>query len=261
MERLLLDPDDPIVDACTCPICYELILRAVIFHPCGHSLCQKCETIIYHEYGSWCPICKQIVASCTRNRLVETLTGGLKCYCPNKSPRNKNTKRNPPFEYCQKIITVDDKERHLKVCEFTVVPCRFSDNGCEQCILRKDIQEHERNCKHNKFFCPNPPCSVFLKEEEIAEHCKVCPFEVVQCCASNYGCFVKVQRGSLQAHHSICPVITKKLVHDDIRAEIASLAEQVHEILQDEPGYEPTPLNLGSASKFSTEIGMLDLME
>ena len=40
-------------------------------------------------------------------------------------------------------------EQHLQVCEYTLVPCKYADVGCTKKLMRKDLEQHEKDDLHS----------------------------------------------------------------------------------------------------------------
>jgi hypothetical protein len=68
-----------------CPLCYELLVRTIAIHPCGHNFCEECadehlasincaECDEQHDKRKTaCPICREQICGFTRNRAVDTM--------------------------------------------------------------------------------------------------------------------------------------------------------------------------------------------
>ena len=50
-----------------------------------------------------------------------------------------------PNDGCSKLVKRCDMSEHCEECSFELLPCKYSDIGCEQEICRKDLEDHERD--------------------------------------------------------------------------------------------------------------------
>jgi len=228
-DFLLHCPASEYVETLVCPICYEIssLTDAVVFYPCGHTLCRRCQIEVFNQYGSWCPIDKQPITFRSRNRMVEQIVRGLKCKCDNSvshpSIQNK--------EVCEVILTLEKRTRHLRNCPFTLITCKYSKRGCTEECLRRDLVDHQENCAFNLEECPNLGCEFTGRSCTIAEHRKDCEWELIHCKARCYGCKAFICRKNYNAHQNSCPFIEQKLIQDskldEIRKEVDELYRQV----------------------------------
>jgi len=65
-------------ESLNCPICFELMERAMVLFPCGHSLCESDCTQILHSHKKECPTCRVTVTSHARNYAVESAVTNYK---------------------------------------------------------------------------------------------------------------------------------------------------------------------------------------
>ena len=50
-----------------------------------------------------------------------------------------------PNEDCHKRFPRSNASSHSDICDYTKIPCKYADVGCEEKILRKDLKTHEEN--------------------------------------------------------------------------------------------------------------------
>lgn len=228
---LLLDcPANEYSETLICPICYELtsLVEAMIFYPCGHTLCKNCQQEVFNQYGSWCPIDKQPVVYRCRNRLVEQLVSTLQCRCDNSRSHPEIANK----DVCTEILTLDKRSQHLRECPYSLIPCKYLKRGCTEQCLRKDLEEHQENCAFNLEECPNERCTYEGRSSTIAAHRKECPWELIHCKARSFGCNALIFRKNYKEHQNTCVFIEQKLVQDSkldaIRREVDELYRQVN---------------------------------
>lgn len=241
--QLPLDPDllldcavQDYSETLICPICYEItsLVEAMVFYPCGHTLCTNCQQEVYNQYGAWCPICKQPVMHRCRNLAVEQIVSNLKCRCDNSISHPSIANK----EVCMEILTLEKRTQHLRTCPYSLISCKYSKRGCPEECLRKNLKDHQEKCAYNLEQCPNDGCKYEGRSTTIEDHRKDCPWELVHCKARSFGCNAFICRMDYKEHQNSCPFVEQKMVQDSkldaIRREVDELYRQVGELLRDE---------------------------
>lgn len=50
-----------------------------------------------------------------------------------------------PNEGCNKRYPRSNTSSHANICDYQMIPCKYAEVGCQETLLRKDLQEHEKN--------------------------------------------------------------------------------------------------------------------
>ncbi len=131
---------------------------------------------------------------------------------------------------CQWVGTVGTLEKHVGVCQFTLVPCLKEckdDNGILK-IMRRDLQQHlmekcpnrDYSCEHcglegtyatrldhydtcemKIITCTNEGCTMEMERMKIKKHLsEECEHTVISCKYTSIGCDVKLKRKYMRAH-------------------------------------------------------------
>ncbi|CAF1206684.1 unnamed protein product [Adineta steineri] len=151
---------DSIKSIFICPKCLLLLRDPVQLINCGHRLCQSC---IDEQKGNMI-ICGECFQKTSREKVkldrgfrndMQTLL--IVCILCNWTDILKKYQDhldeihpNPICAYCEeKFLTVNDINRHLQYdCEKIPVYCPMKEFGCEQIILRFNLNEHYRSEQH-----------------------------------------------------------------------------------------------------------------
>ena len=220
MEESSADPGgydykfvDRIPDVFICNICYLPSRDPYLTVCCGHVFCSSClnngVTVI-----RVCPMCRSKKFTTFPNKQTDREVKNLRVLCPNKKKG---------CDWVGELRAVSDHlERSAEGCKYVCVICR---NGCGKKIQRKNLMHHllvscpcrEEECKHccmigghqyitgrHKKFCPKLPLPCpnkckgdKINREDMLEHRKSCPLEMV-CC--KYGCGIKFARKDQEKH-------------------------------------------------------------
>jgi len=196
-----------------CNICQCPSREPYLSGCCGHTFCKSC----LGQATNACPICHSTEFASVPNKQVERAIGNLLVFCNNKE------------EGCEWQGEVNDISNHLEHsngCQFQEVMCSNDCGKClqrqyltshaeDECVRRKvDCQychitgehqfiegEHKGQCHKFPTACPNN-CEVDnLLRENIGEHLKICPLELIECEYCIVGCEVKMVRKDQKKHN------------------------------------------------------------
>ncbi len=102
---------------------------------------------------------------------------------------------------CQWVGTVRILEKHVGVCQFTLVPCPKKckdDNGILK-ITRRDLQQHlEKECSNRDYSCEH--CGLKGTYATTLDHYNKCQKIIISC--TNKGCTMEVERMKIKNHLS-----------------------------------------------------------
>ncbi|KAF1930902.1 uncharacterized protein M421DRAFT_361862 [Didymella exigua CBS 183.55] len=214
------DPDSNLV----CLICHAPFDKPVQL-PCEHYFCREC---LQHAWApqsapcKTCPTCRRVVESENDTRavpkIIETMLDELVVKCP-------NTKTG--CTWVDHRVNVHD---HVMLyCEYTPIECSAADCrlhttqkdfhkgclhysvSCEDChasLMKKDLEEHQRN------LCPNRTtscalCDAVLLRLDLKTHINnVCPKHVISCQGAIVGCKFRSERADVTRHEMACAMAT-----------------------------------------------------
>lgn len=109
----------------TCPICYNIFDKIYMCRN-GHSICSRCLTT-----STTCPFCKEYISSNTRNRVFECVLQSIQLPCSY-------------YKYgCEKCVTIDEREKHEKVCKYRPLKCYICNGYFESDYI--NIIKHIKN--------------------------------------------------------------------------------------------------------------------
>ena len=104
--------------------------------------------------GNYCTKRRYRCQYCGHEDTYDVITGDhFDTHCPRYPILCPNTCTAPSFPRC-------DLERHLTICPYQPVPCRFSDLGCSEQVIRSQMAEH---CRDNMADHLNLACSMTVK--------------------------------------------------------------------------------------------------
>ena len=203
---------DKVPDTLICNICHFPSRDPYLSVCCGHLFCYSClnngVTAI-----KICPMCRSQEFTTFSNKQADREVNNLSVLCPNKKKG---------CDWVGELRAITEHIGSSEGCKYVCVLCR---NGCGKKIQRKNLLHHllvscpcrEEECKHcctvgryqyimgrHKKFCPKLPLpcpnkckSNKINREDMAEHRKSCPLEMVWC---KHGCDFKVARKDQEKH-------------------------------------------------------------
>ena len=203
------DPPDRLV----CKICCFPCREAQQSKCCGHVFCKSClDTHIYYDSTkSSCPVCRtEKFVSFPQHQADREIRGFL-VYCPNKDSgcewvgefndihqHNKDGKCcDVKCKKCDKILPSTGVKSHLD----TECPCY-----CPYCDITAEREvissEHKEKCHKFPLTCPNNCGLDNIPRDNMDEHRKECPLEMILCEYYDVGCATVMPRKDQQEHNS-----------------------------------------------------------
>ena len=257
-------------DMLVCEICQHTSREPHLSVCCGHTFCKSClEAAKKASITDACPICQEKGFTAMPNKQADRAIRSLHVFCTNKD------------KGCEWQGEVNDIINHLgnsDGCQFEEVTCS---NDCGKCLQRQylaghvqdeclrhkvDCQychitgehqfiegEHKEQCPKFPIACPNK-CEVgSVPRDEIEEHMKMCPLELIQCEYHVVGCEERMARKDQKKHNKEkmedhLSFITHKLTNTQ-HYTISCLKEQTTKITQTGNDLDTTKELLSSALK------------
>ncbi|KAF1347311.1 hypothetical protein EJ07DRAFT_160390 [Lizonia empirigonia] len=205
--------------------------------PCEHYFCREC---LEHAWApqpaarKTCPTCRRHVESDADirpvPRIIETMLDELVVRCPNTSTG---------CTWVDHRVNVHD---HVMLyCEYTPVECPAADChlhttqkdfhkgclhytvSCEDChasLMKKDLEEHQRNlCLNRTTTCAL--CEAVLLRLDLKTHINnVCPKHIISCQGTIVGCKFRSERADVTQHEMACAMATMAPHFRDQQARI-----------------------------------------
>ena len=196
-----------------CLLCLHVTREPFLTSCCGQHFCQVCINRILTD-NKPCPFCKSTDFSTLLDKKQRRKILGLKVYCDKKA------------EGCQWVGGLGELEQHLSEnCQFVTVSCpnncrqtfqrRVAElheifecpkrpHTCQYCNARGTYQEiqddHLPVCPKYPVPCPNE-CGVSpLERDQLEDHLRECPLQLVECELREMGCEEMVKRKDLARH-------------------------------------------------------------
>lgn len=176
-------PDTDLTDV-TCAICSDVFFIPHMVIECGHIFCKSCIRK-WTRIKQSCPTCRIPILKIpiiNRNCITEKINS-LKYHCDNKD--------------CKDVVNVDNEFRSIKdhkdKCKFDLLKCKFCDAG----VMRKDADHHiiiindDRYSCINQTKCPNEGCNDFILKKDLDDHLKKCEFYMTECPFCNESVYFK----------------------------------------------------------------------
>jgi len=213
-------------DHLVCKICDHPSRDPHLSVCCGYTFCRICiENVEKATNTKACPICSADNGFFVPNKQVVRELKSLQVICPNKE------------EGCEWQGNLDDISKHLRdVCEYENIRCPnpkcihvsfpmwfFTKHVMMQrrhihSHILKDCQcfceycnepgyyyfiagKHKEECPKLPLACPNLNCEEDnIPSEDMEQHRKECPFEVIRCEYHNVGCRDRMMRKNKRKH-------------------------------------------------------------
>ena len=196
-----------------CPLCLHVTREPVLTSCCGQHFCQVCISRILTD-NKPCPFCKNTGFSTFFDKKQKRKVLDLKVNC------------NEEAEGCQWVGGLGELENHLcENCQFVEVNCP---NDCGLAIQRQLLAKHQThdcperlsNCQYCHLegnyqeiqdnhlpVCPKYPVSCLnecgvspLERDQLEDHLRECPLQLVECELREMGCEEMVKRKDLVRH-------------------------------------------------------------
>jgi len=190
----------PTTDRLVCKICYLPCRDAQLTECCGHVFCKFCIMRFNSSYAvsHACPMCRVEPFSTFPQREADREIKALKVYCPNKIDGCGWTgelgsivgHKRPHKRKCKKCDKCDEVIHYtvMKNHETTECPCY-----CQYCHITAEREviskQHKEKCHRFPLQCPNNCGMNNILRDNMDEHKKVCPLEMIQCeyhCGGHY---------------------------------------------------------------------------
>ena len=199
-------------DTLICTVCFLPSKQPCLSECCGHTFCKSCLEGS-KKFSNICPVCRSEEFATIFNKQADRVIRNLHIFCTNKE------------QGCEWQGEVNDITGHLGNCLFQDIHCS---NECGECLQRQHLTDHVKtecprrtvSCQYcndvgeyqfiegqHKEECPKFPvqcpneCEIkSLHRDEVEEHKKVCPLEVIQCDYHVVGCKVKMARKDMNTH-------------------------------------------------------------
>ena len=201
------------VKDCECPLCLHVTREPFLTSCCGQHFCQVCISRILTD-NKPCPFCKNTGFSTFFDKKQKRRVLDLKVYCDKKT------------EGCQWVGDLGELEKHLgENCQFIEVNCP---NNCGLALQLRLVAKHQANnclnrphsCQYCKLkatykeiqdnhlpVCPKYPVSCLnecgvspLERDQLEDHLRECPLQLVECELREMGCEEMVKRKDLARH-------------------------------------------------------------
>ena len=205
-------------DTLVCKICHYPSRMPHLSVCCGHTFCNSCVRNVKKStfISDACPMCRTEQFTTVPNKQNERVILNLHVLCV-------NTERG-----CDWIGEVNNIASHLRNssgCKFEDVHCPNSCGetferqllvshaeecprrliNCQYCHIEGEYQliegSHKEQCCKFPVPCPNECEIINFPREDLREHMKVCPLEIVQCQYHNVGCEAKMARKDSVKHN------------------------------------------------------------
>lgn len=135
-----------------CTICKELMDDPMECSICNAGFCKECIS-----QNKKCP--NNCVDNTIRKAhiLVRNLLNSVQVKCENIE------------NGCDKVLAFEYLKKHCSECEFKVITCKYSINGCPIKCLAKDIINHENECGYIIQKCEKG-CEQMIFKKDIEKH-------------------------------------------------------------------------------------------
>ena len=231
-----------------CKICNLPSRNPHLSSCCGHTFCKSCmevfkEKAIHGVVTDACPVCGDSEFPVVQNKLIDRAVRSLHIYCTNKK------------EGCTWLGEINDIVEHLSFCQYEGIEC--TNGGCRINIQRQFLSGHmdfecqyrDVNCWHchlkgtcyfiegkHKDECPKVPvpcpngCEVgTVLGQDLDEHRKICPLEMIRCEYYGMGCETEFIRKDLNDHNG--ENVDKHL--DVLKCELANTRKDLAQAQKD----------------------------
>ena len=208
----------PPADTLICKICRLPSRNPHMTLCCGHVFCMSCVTRVESNTCCICRATKRGQYKLYKNKQVERDVWSLQIYCPNKEKGCK-------WQGELKAITSHLKPRSADGCQYEDVKCS---TGCREMVRRCHFTQHITNecpyrtvkcphcqlegkhsfihgkhmqqCPKLSMACPNKCSAENICRNEMRDHRKHCPLEIIQCRYHGMGCKETMLRKDQGAH-------------------------------------------------------------
>ena len=233
---------NPPPDRLLCNICQFPCHEAQQTRECGHLFCKSCvnKLMSFTTLSHACPVCRKEPFTTFPQHKDDREIKALKVYCPNKSdgcawtgelvslighklPHEKCT----PCDKCNDIIHYTNMTNHLGSCPCY---CPYCDITAEREVISS---AHKKKCHKFPLTCPNKCGLDHIPRDNMNEHKKVCPLEVIPC---EYQCGTMIARNEMDQHNKekmtehiqVSLEKTTTTILSELRNDIRALRNDMH---------------------------------
>ena len=192
-------------DRLVCKICHFPCREAQVTECCGYMFC-KCCLIKFRSSTSIsqaCPTCRQESFTTFPHRGDDREIKALRVNCPNVKGGCGWTGElvsivgHKPFQKCERCDKCDDIIHYSDIHLPTNCPCYCP--HCETTADREVISsKHKEKCHRFPLRCPNNCGRNDIPREDMDDHKKMCPLEMIQC---EYQCGARIARKEVKNHN------------------------------------------------------------
>ncbi|GBG67351.1 hypothetical protein CBR_g488 [Chara braunii] len=237
-----------------CSLCSFTFKMAIIVAPCGHSFCREC----FARYSSMvgvedlvCPYVEEDGCQCDE-KLFKDVAVDIKTRvavdeipmrCPNGLSFNvleemfekisswegeglEDWQKTLKRDACPEVVPYLRLNDHVRECAYHLVRCRNRADGCNDIILRRDVDTHEMSCEYRFEQCEL--CDDRIRWVDRDKHATdQCPFREVSCRNSDFGCTFKGVIKELDTHLLLsCHYERCRADFEKMQSTIANLQRQ-----------------------------------
>ena len=214
--RFVLDPLPDELSNLLCEICQLPSKDPHLSECCGHTFCKCCADYSNKSAAcnNACPLCRQSDFPLFPNKQVDRKVKALHVYCTNESDgcpwKGEINKIVAHLDCCQyESVECETsgcgslvQRQHLKI--HMESECSYRDVRCVHCglvgIHRYIVNEHEDECAKLPLSCQNGCGVTNIARENMDEHRKTCPLEMMKCEYHDMGCEGKIARKDIDDH-------------------------------------------------------------
>ena len=206
-------------DTLVCMICHLPSRNPFLSVCCGHNFCKSCLDD-YNKaitiYTNVCPVCRSEEFQSFPNKLSDREIRSLHIKCTNKEKGcdwqgelnniNDHLDRDDGCPYEGMICTNGCGlvlERKF-ITTHVEITCQRRQVNCQYCYIIGERQfiegKHKKRCPKLPLPCPNKCAEENIPREDMEDHRKVCPLEMIQCEYHNVGCEERMMRKQRKKH-------------------------------------------------------------
>ena len=127
-------------DELICKICHHPCREPYLSGCCGHNFCKSCVDATKRTTAN-CPLCRNAKFATFANKLSDRKIRSLHVVCTNKE------------RGCEWQGELNDIINHLgsglNSCQFQMIQCEYHNVGCEERMMRKDLETHKKEKMEN----------------------------------------------------------------------------------------------------------------
>ena len=214
--------DGNLEDIFVCKICHLPSRDPQLSVCCGHTFCKSCLDGMKRSTTSnaeVCPVCREDKNfGVVPNKQVDRKVRGLRIFCTNKEKGcewqgelndlnvhiNESNDNGCMYQVVQCTEGCGETLRRQYLSTHVLTDCMHRKINCQYCDLSGIHSfitgDHKEECPKVVIPCPNHCETDEIFREDMDEHRKVCPFEVVSCKYMKLGCGSRMARKEVEEH-------------------------------------------------------------